>query len=1018
MEDTKVIYHVDDEETPYLVKLPVLPSAVTLGDFKNALNRPNYKFFFNVVKEEITEDDARLPCFNGKVISWVCTQYSSGNCSNKLVSADSSTKSDNHSSGINDTHSSGPSQKHSDSTKPDSGVSSKAVEPPSEQEHAVGTTGHGLEDCDTCAESDSVYSGDRVPPLRNFHAYKYGSRLTRMGQRGQSYETSSSMMSSDLESTSFLDSDDESSRFSTATGTSMSSAKYARHRRQRHQRRRLLPVRRVSEDASSFSSMTDSTMSLNVINVTLNMDTVNFLGISIVGQSNKAGDGGIYVGSIMRGGAVAQDGRIEPGDMILEVNRISFEDMSNDEAVRVLREEVQKPGPITLVVAKCWDPSPNNYFTVPRQEPVRPIDPRAWVLHTNAMTGAVAPGSAASGQPFLDPGSPPTGMNMMQGAYLGMIGNPATGMPAVPPGMPQLIPTPLSALTSLPSSSVVTSMSLPEQAEGNEQQVSDSRAYRSGGPGSSGAPTGTGGPGSNKTTGSRSAGDGAGEHGSNGSLLAGGNNTKSTNSLTVTTDMVSVVQSMLLPDSGLEIHDRTWLKITIPNAFIGSDLVDWLYAHVDGFADRRDARRYAAELLKYGYIRHTVNKNTFSEQCYYVFGDLAAALSHLNLEDVDSVSEVGGPSNALHTGMHGISPGGRQLFSLTSRHHPHHGLADSASSGLTVLPNPNSSVVFGMIPPGSSGSNASAELVGSPSGNNSGPLPTHYPIYPSMLYPVAASHSDPTSGAVTGLMGSTTSQPSGPIPSGVAPASHVPGQRIVNNFDRTSGLGNQMLFPGNTQGYPGSVPVQFCHTHPLTSQPQSSNNQQPQKKSGDHGHSSSSCSSQSSASSASSSSGSTASSGTRLGRNMKATSGHGNTVRPNEHASATEQLTSSGPMQTRHTASSVQSASGASSASSASRKNGTGASGTGSGSGSGATTGRLTSRLPPSGSGPIDPCKRTAISTTRLPVSISGQAGTVNELVPQTAPPVPSHAPNTTSCNKTAVSVTKTCGPIPQQQQR
>ncbi|THD18534.1 Segment polarity protein dishevelled DVL-3 [Fasciola hepatica] len=161
MEDTKVIYHVDDEETPYLVKLPVLPSAVTLGDFKNALNRPNYKFFFNVVKEEITEDDARLPCFNGKVISWVCTQYLSGNCSNKLVSADSSTKSDNHSSGINDAHSSGPSQKHSDSTKPDSGVSSKAVEPPSEQEHAVGTTGHGLEDCDTCAESDSVYSGGK-----------------------------------------------------------------------------------------------------------------------------------------------------------------------------------------------------------------------------------------------------------------------------------------------------------------------------------------------------------------------------------------------------------------------------------------------------------------------------------------------------------------------------------------------------------------------------------------------------------------------------------------------------------------------------------------------------------------------------------------------------------------------------------------------------------------------------------------------------------------------------------------
>jgi len=30
-------------------------------------------------------------------------------------------------------------------------------------------------------------------------------------------------------------------------------------------------------------------------------DTVNFLGISIVGQTNQGGDGGIYVGSIMKG---------------------------------------------------------------------------------------------------------------------------------------------------------------------------------------------------------------------------------------------------------------------------------------------------------------------------------------------------------------------------------------------------------------------------------------------------------------------------------------------------------------------------------------------------------------------------------------------------------------------------------------------------------------------------------------------------------------------------------------------
>lgn len=61
--------------------------------------------------------------------------------------------------------------------------------------------------------------------------------------------------------------------------------------------------------------------------------------------------------------------------LYFQVNDVNFEDMTNDEAVRVLREVVQKPGPIKLVVAKCWDPNPKGYFTIPRTEPVRPIDP-------------------------------------------------------------------------------------------------------------------------------------------------------------------------------------------------------------------------------------------------------------------------------------------------------------------------------------------------------------------------------------------------------------------------------------------------------------------------------------------------------------------------------------------------------------------------------------------------------------------------------------------------------------------
>lgn len=77
--ETKVIYHLDEEETPYLVKIPVPAERITLGDFKSVLQRPaGAKYFFKsmdqdfgVVKEEISDDNARLPCFNGRVVSWV-----------------------------------------------------------------------------------------------------------------------------------------------------------------------------------------------------------------------------------------------------------------------------------------------------------------------------------------------------------------------------------------------------------------------------------------------------------------------------------------------------------------------------------------------------------------------------------------------------------------------------------------------------------------------------------------------------------------------------------------------------------------------------------------------------------------------------------------------------------------------------------------------------------------------------------------------------------------------------------
>merc|ERR1719323_2098369 len=386
---------------------------------------------------------------------------------------------------------------------------------------------------------------------------------------------SSSMISSELESSVF-DSEDvqsmASSRFTTSTDhTSVSQQMLKNRNKKRSKRRGNVPAHLAR--AGSFSSVTDSTMSLNCITVTLNMDTVSFLGISIVGQSNKFGDGGdcgIYVGSIMKGGAVALDGRIEPGDMILQVNDINFENMSNDDAVRVLRDVVQKPGPIKLVVAKCWDPHPKDYFTVPRTEPVRPIDPGAWVAHTAAVRGLELPQA------------PP--------AIPGYLGGGQHGGRA-------------PSLTTLTSSSPSLASTAQAAGQGREE-----------------AP------------------------------------------LTVQSGMKAICVALQRPGSGLEVRDRLWLKITIPQAFIGSDVVNWLYARVAGFADRREARKYASQMLKAGFIRHTVSKSSFSEQCYYAFGDLATASlqapgSHNLLKessgsetDRDTLGPLPAPSHVPGTG--------------------------------------------------------------------------------------------------------------------------------------------------------------------------------------------------------------------------------------------------------------------------------------------------------------------------------------------------------------------------------
>ncbi|KAK1878524.1 Segment polarity protein dishevelled like DVL-3 [Dissostichus eleginoides] len=227
MGETKIIYHLDDQETPYLVKLSVPADKVTLADFKNVLKKPNYKFFFKsmdddfgVVKEEISDDNAKLPCFNGRVVSW-------------LVSGDGATQTQapplERTGGIGDSR------------------------PPSY--HGKAASARDSLDNDTETGSMVSQRRERERPRRK-HSNEQGGRQNgfpprSMGRGGPEYDSCSSFMSSELESTSCFDSedDDATSRFSSST--EQSSSRLMRRQRRRRRKPKASNIDRSSHSAAS-----------------------------------------------------------------------------------------------------------------------------------------------------------------------------------------------------------------------------------------------------------------------------------------------------------------------------------------------------------------------------------------------------------------------------------------------------------------------------------------------------------------------------------------------------------------------------------------------------------------------------------------------------------------------------------------------------------------------------------------------------------------------------------------------
>lgn len=387
-----------DSGTPVKFKIPAPPNRVTLADLKRALpaiDRPNYKYFFKsndrefgIVREEIHENDGRLPIFKNRIVAWIVTPTIKGGA----------------------------------------------------------------------ADDDEIES--------RFRSHNTETDTCNLTYSNTSYDNcSSSFITTDVDSTSYFTETDDESCLNISRSSSASS----------------------SSSSSSSDCQTDVT-AVRCVTAHLVLTNENFLGLHIYANVNSGVDEGIYVDEVTENSVVALDGRIEPGDRIIQVNDTNLEELSNDEAVRVLEAAVRRRGPLKLVVAKFVETNNNKDQAdgdgiVDPKEAIHPIDTAAWVAHAQAIT--------------------------------------------------------------MPSSS--------------EEQLSQSED----------------------------------------------------------SDLREIVEQMKMPDSGLEIKDREWLKIQIPRAFLGSHLVSWLERNVYGFKSQREAKKFAGRLLKEGYIRDPISKKPFSSKSYY-----------------------------------------------------------------------------------------------------------------------------------------------------------------------------------------------------------------------------------------------------------------------------------------------------------------------------------------------------------------------------------------------------------------
>uniref|UniRef100_A0A0N4Z9I6 Segment polarity protein dishevelled homolog DVL-3 n=1 Tax=Parastrongyloides trichosuri TaxID=131310 RepID=A0A0N4Z9I6_PARTI len=489
------IYYYLDGNTPYVSEFEKPLNEITLGDFKKDFKRKGYKYFFKKVDEEINIpvkvelfDDESLLCPSGK-----------GPVELFLL----------------------PSTEVEEYTKIQDMSHATLT-----RKNAHRFSGHGS---DYWKKTYKPHSDLSTPYLSSITDID-NSGGQRVSMVTNEYDTS--IMYNKLEKEISIDPYTSGSEFTFQTEEEEKHRKKRHHKGEYRERKPRQHKRRMKSE-SVVSSTLDSSLTSHstpcIDTVYLNLAEHSFLGMKVVGN-----DGGIFVSDIDRGGAADYCENLDIGDQIIQIDKNSFEDLTEEEAVNLLKMCVKKKRNIKMYISKrkkSFGNDTTNFFGL--DATTLPIDISCWVE------------TAIQRQ-----------MRGMDKTYI--------------------------------------EKDIEEYNKGVQQQENIPNSI------------------------------------SNFTLTNTENDENISNKLTCFMDPSIIIHQMIMPNNGIEIKDRVWLKITVPSSIIGKDLVRWLRKNVRGLEQKKKAHSYASWLLHQGHIRHMIGHRKFTEQCYYIFNEYYAKRIAMN----------------------------------------------------------------------------------------------------------------------------------------------------------------------------------------------------------------------------------------------------------------------------------------------------------------------------------------------------------------------------------------------------